>query len=87
MYLAMSEKENDCRKDLRETEKIGKLNSLRYFYQRKYVHILMKKVFDMDKQMKMLDTQNWYLKHMNSELQSELDYLKARVWHAYGSLK
>ena len=87
MYLAMSEKENDCRKNLRETEKIRKSNSLRYFHQRKYVHILMKKVFDMDKQMKMLDTQNWYLKHLNSELQSELECLKDRVWQCYGYLK
>ena len=87
MFLAMSEKEKDCREIMVEKAKLSQAILLRYYHQKKYVQILMKKVCDMDKQMKMLDTQNWYLKHLNSELQSELECLKDRVWQCYGYLK
>ena len=87
MFLEMSEKEKDCREIMVGKAKLSQAILLRYYHQKKYVQILMKKVCDMDKQMARVDAENFFLENINSELQEELDYFKERIWNVYGCLK
>ena len=87
MFLEMSEKEKDCREIMVGKAKLSQAILLRYYHQKKYVQILMKRVCDMDKQFARVDAENFFLENLNSELQDELDYFKERIWNVYGCLK